>query len=1157
MKIAPPSASFRALAIAIALTLWLFAASVSRAADGFPIRDKTLVAWVSLSNLTQRGGSPLALDDQENHFDAIVFGEHSPARWMAGSDFWRRTSKEQAGYPVETADPGALVQIAIAYKGNQVTLYRNGKEYAHHEVAEPLAFGADTAVVIGLRHIQRDIAGFAGTVDDARLYNRALSAEEIASLEPHKLSQVKPLAWWTFEAGKAQDLMHTFLTSHLEGNAHIANGKLVLDGSGQLWATLDSPAPEAAQEPQFDAGVQTLFYKARSKRSGNTWDTWLFWNEGTYYLYYLASHEHWDNFSMASSPDGVHWKEIGPVLSKRQGTLWLGTGSTWKSPKFGKDGKYFLNFSEWRGPRQTIFFAESKDLIHWTRLGNEYEFVQDERWYRRNGRWDCIYTIPRPGGGLYGYWTATPKPETGGQFGFGESLDGITWKALAPPKVTGVGEGEVGGVEKIGQKYYMMFGTHGVMDTLVADRPEGPFQAARKNLELLAGHTYFSRFFPMPEGVLVNHHSIARDGHVYLGTLKATVVDGDGTLRLAWWKGNEKMKQWPINVQLLPRDEFAKGVTFLGNNFDTEGGIILEGALKLPASGEAPAVGLFIPQSDGAGSAVLVRAGGITEFGSMLSDGTGFKAEKLPVNREWKFGSTARFRLLLKGSLIEFYLDDLLMQCYSLAHNAIGQIGLISGGDSNAFKDLKTWQVEAPAPKPFTAAQRYDSPIHYRPKVGSVADTIPFFWKGQYHIIYLRAGFSHVPWEHIVSSDLIHWNELPSAIVPDGALDGPDGQDVGTGSVVEHDGTFHIFSTGINSRNKRGEQCIMHATSADLVGWTKHPEHSFYADDATYKNAGFRDPYVFWNDEAGAFWMILCAVDAKTGKWTQGVAQSSDLQTWKQLEPLAYDPPSTVAPECPDLFKIGDTWYMIYSVWYPKQMTGTTDVRFSKSIRGPYRLSPTPAIDTPLLYAAKRMFDGRRHVITGWIRDLGANRDDGEPQFGGDQCLPREVYAGPNGQLCFRPVPEATAQFNRVIFSSEKEPALNTLPTSIATPENYLFECNVQLERGADFTVAMRRNDTQSAGAVNTSGYRLILRSSKQEAELASSEFSHSRKIDIDFTRPVKIQAFVQGSIIECFIQDAYAFSCRAYNYRAGGLGISVTGGKATVTNVIVKTHEQ
>ena len=34
----------------------------------------------------------------------------------------------------------------------------------------------------------------------------------------------------------------------------------------------------------------------------------------------------------------------------------------------------------------------------------------------------------------------------------------------------------------------------------------------------------------------------------------------------------------------------------------------------------------------------------------------------------------------------------------------------------------------------------YQSPIHFRPKEGVLADTIPFFRNGEYHIFYLRGS---------------------------------------------------------------------------------------------------------------------------------------------------------------------------------------------------------------------------------------------------------------------------------------------------------------------------------------------------------------------------------------------------------------------------------
>ena len=411
-----------------------------------------------------------------------------------------------------------------------------------------------------------------------------------------------------------------------------------------------------------------MFYKAQLEETGMIWDTWLYLHEGTYYLYYLAkSGPKWDNTSMATSPDGVHWKELGRILYMGEGVTWMGTGSTWKSPNFETDGKFQINFSEWKGPRQTIFFGESKDLVHWTRLGDEYEFTQDERWYEPEGRWDCIWVIPRPGGGLYGYWTATPKPETGGRFGFGETLDGVTWKALEPPKVHGIKGGEVGAIEKFGDKYYMMFGTGGLMVTLIADSPQGPFHASEKNFRLLSGHTYFSRFFPIPDGILVNHHSIARTGGVFFAPLKRAVLDDEGTMRLGWWEGNEKMKRPATDVKASPDDDSP--IAMLENVFDVEQGMILEGDLALPG-------GLYIQCEEDQGSAIMVDANGVAELGPMKADGSGFESEKR-VDREMSFGESAAFRLLLENSLLEFYLDDILIECFSLPAKATGRIGLI------------------------------------------------------------------------------------------------------------------------------------------------------------------------------------------------------------------------------------------------------------------------------------------------------------------------------------------------------------------------------------------------------------------------------------------------------------------------------------------------
>ena len=438
----------------------------------------------------------------------------------------------------------------------------------------------------------------------------------------------------------------------------------------------------------------SIFYIPKKQETGTMWDTWVYWYEGSYYLYYLAkSGPKWDNISLAISTDGLQWNEIGPILRMGKDVTWMGTGSVWKSPASVRRAQFQINYSEWKGPRQTIFFADSDDLVHWKKRGDEVEFVQDERWYEPEGRWDCIWTIPRPKGGMYGYWTATPKFGTGGRFGLGQTLDGIRWEALPPPKVYGVNGGEVGAIEKIGDRYYMMFGAQGCMTTLVADSPSGPFHVAEKNRTLLGSlkrWTYFSRFFPTPDGLLVNHHSIAPEDRIYLGLLKRAVVDDESTMRLSWWEGNDRLKRDRTEVEVPLAGDEQTHVRML-DPMDATDGVIVEGEIFLPPDHFAPRRGLYIEHEIGHGLAVLFDAQGRAELSLMKENATACRVQAR-VDREVTYGSPAGWRLVLEGCLAELYLDDILIECFSLPACATGRIGLIDGGKPDAIRGLRKWQ---------------------------------------------------------------------------------------------------------------------------------------------------------------------------------------------------------------------------------------------------------------------------------------------------------------------------------------------------------------------------------------------------------------------------------------------------------------------------------
>lgn len=147
------------------------------------IREKTLEAWVSLADLKQGGGAAISLESADGHnFDAIVFGERQPRKWMAGSSGFERTRDLDA--PEETATAEEVVQVAIVYRAdNSIALFRNGEAYGKPYSAGTLqTFTAGSArILLGMRHTGGGRPWLTGQIRRASLYDRALSPDDVAA----------------------------------------------------------------------------------------------------------------------------------------------------------------------------------------------------------------------------------------------------------------------------------------------------------------------------------------------------------------------------------------------------------------------------------------------------------------------------------------------------------------------------------------------------------------------------------------------------------------------------------------------------------------------------------------------------------------------------------------------------------------------------------------------------------------------------------------------------------------------------------------------------------------------------------------------------------------------------------------------------------------
>ena len=394
--------------------------------------------------------------------------------------------------------------------------------------------------------------------------------------------------------------------------------------------------PPGIRRPMPIAESSGFLYKPSK---GSFWDPTVIYANGQYYMYTMYGG---DSVWLATSQDGVHWKDYGVVL-KSEG---FKNNRVWKQYVAKVGDQYIMDygaFSDVGSNNNLLRFWQSKDLIHWKFL---YELPIDTEYYRADGRWDHMFMLPKdandPKAGYLGYMVANPIGHGG--FGMMESADGIHYHPVKAPDIDAnfeIPTLEPGGVEKLGNKYYFIggdanhfgFSGYGVY-TYVADSPMGPFRPDLEAYRLsgtsgIDGDSFvnilaaFVKYSPEPlvsaPFSLQSTPGTAGSGVWFLPMRKA-VVDAQGHLHLAYWKQNDLAKGEEVKVDTgkstvvfppgqtdanpiinvaasagavtvgteknwrpypwLNSLKLRKGVVVLNQSFDLNKGIILEGSIQ-------------------------------------------------------------------------------------------------------------------------------------------------------------------------------------------------------------------------------------------------------------------------------------------------------------------------------------------------------------------------------------------------------------------------------------------------------------------------------------------------------------------------------------------------------------------------------------------------
>ena len=456
--------------------------------------------------------------------------------------------------------------------------------------------------------------------------------------------------------------------------------------------------------------------------------------------------------------------------------------------------------------------------------------------------------------------------------------------------------------------------------------------------------------------------------------------------------------------------------------------------------------------------------------------------------------------------------------------------------------------------------------MYYRPQGKAVAaDVIPFYHNGEFKLFYLhdfRDWENHVegvPWVLLTTKDLVNY-EVHGEVIPRGTKEEQD-LFIFTGSVFEHEGLFYIFYTGHNPYLRQQglpEQKVLLATSKDLIHWEKQKDFVFAAPDWIEMH-DFRDPFVYIDEETGMFKMLLAARMKDGPIERRGCtlrAESKDLKNWTlEKEPFYYES-NYFTHECPDLFKMGDWYYLIFSEFSSNYLTR---YRMSKSMNGPWITPPNDSFDVNSFYAAKTASDGNKRYLFGWnpIRHLEIDNENW--QWGGT-IVPHELVQDENGYLHVKAPDTILAQYqeevplevkftykdvevgeNELILSGNRTGYSHALLNEL--PENCLIEAKFKFENPySDFGLLFRSDDEGSNNYIlrlepyhnrfsfNLSFSRILFCKPKYLND--NERYAH---LNVNDWHNIKV--IIEGSVIEIYIDDKFALSSRMFDRKEGLLG--------------------
>lgn len=457
--------------------------------------------------------------------------------------------------------------------------------------------------------------------------------------------------------------------------------------------------------------------------------------------------------------------------------------------------------------------------------------------------------------------------------------------------------------------------------------------------------------------------------------------------------------------------------------------------------------------------------------------------------------------------------------------------------------------------------------LYYQPEGYWFGDCMPFYHDGQFYLYHQRDTRNPGPfgepfgWALARTTDFVHFEDMGESLQRGG--DEAQDQYIFAGSLFEANSVFYAMYTGFNRdypKQGKASQVLMIANSTDLVHWNKTAD-KLVVPQPGYDPYDWRDPYVFWNDDAQAYIMILGArkLDGKKIRTGRTVwFTSTDLKSWT-FKGDFWAPNLFCMHEMPDIFKMGDYWYLLTTEYSDKSKTV---YRMSKTLEGPWLAPVDDAFDGRAYYAARSYSDGNRRYLFGWVPTKENNDDLSNWQWGGTLVV-HEVFQREDGTLRVK-VPDG------VLNAFARKESLAEMPITLRSVDSvaetyliqntgdlYQFQADIIFSAGTR-AFGIRIFEDKATG----DAYEFIFQIGENRLSFDRTPnlpwFRYMNKglerpLHLEANRTYHIQLVVDDTIATIYV-DGVALNTRMYAKPGQALAAYVVDGVLAVSNVTIET---